>query len=190
MTIDQPSAVPLPHASRLRPLFAGADLADSYAIALPGGLGGDPEAIARALFSHQAAWVAWLLRLRDLLVSPFGLKTAPMLATPDGPGDRRIGIFKVYEIHADEILMGEDDRHLDFRLSVRITDEAGRTGARPGTQPGAQMVTLTTVVHCHNLLGRSYIMVIAPFHRAVVRSSLARAARAGWRSPADATSRA
>ncbi|MEN2977990.1 DUF2867 domain-containing protein [Tistrella bauzanensis] len=184
MTIDQPSAVPLPHASRLRPLFAGADLADSYAIALPGGLGGDPEAIARALFSHQAAWVAWLLRLRDLLVSPFGLKTAPMLATPDGPGDRRIGIFKVYEIHADEILMGEDDRHLDFRLSVRITD------AQPGAQPGAQMVTLTTVVHCHNLLGRSYIMVIAPFHRAVVRSSLARAARAGWRSPADATSRA
>ncbi|GGB40121.1 hypothetical protein GCM10011505_22040 [Tistrella bauzanensis] len=174
MAIDQPSAVPRPHASRLRPLFAGADLADSYAIALPGGLGGDPEAIARALFSHQAAWVAWLLRLRDLLVSPFGLKTAPMLATPDGPDDRRIGIFKIYEIHADEILMGEDDRHLDFRLSVRITD----------AQPGAQMVTLTALVHCHNLLGRSDITIIAPLHRAVVRSSLARAARAGWHSPA------
>lgn len=174
MIIDQPSAVPLPHASRLRPLYAGADLADSYAIALPDGQCGDPEAIARALLSQQAAWVAWLLRLRDLLVSPFGLKTAQMLATPDGPDDRRIGIFKVYEIHGDEILMGEDDRHLDFRLSVRISE----------AQPGAQMVTLTTVVHCHNLLGRSYITIIAPFHRAVVRSSLAGAARAGWHSPA------
>jgi hypothetical protein len=39
---------------------------------------------------------------------------------------------------------------------------------------------LTTVVHCHNLLGRVYLGVISPFHRLVVRSNLARAARRGW----------
>jgi hypothetical protein len=41
-------------------------------------------------------------------------------------------------------------------------------------------VVLTTVVHCHNLFGRIYLRVISPFHRLVVRSNLARAARKGW----------
>jgi hypothetical protein len=38
----------------------------------------------------------------------------------------------------------------------------------------------TTVVHCHNTLGRVYLAVIAPFHRRIVRSALQRAARRGW----------
>jgi hypothetical protein len=37
-----------------------------------------------------------------------------------------------------------------------------------------------TVVPCHNLLGRAYIFVIAPFHRMVVKASLRRAAMLGW----------
>ncbi|RAX27184.1 DUF2867 domain-containing protein, partial [Enterococcus sp. HPCN18] len=35
----------------------------------------------------------------------------------------------------------------------------------------------TTVVHCNNRFGHVYLFVIGPFHRLVVRSSLARAAR-------------
>jgi hypothetical protein len=35
-------------------------------------------------------------------------------------------------------------------------------------------------VHCHNLLGRAYLFVIAPFHRLVVKASLRRAAHIGW----------
>ena len=41
-------------------------------------------------------------------------------------------------------------------------------------------LTLSTVVHCHNRLGRVYLFVIAPFHRLIVRSGLRRAARLGW----------
>ena len=41
-------------------------------------------------------------------------------------------------------------------------------------------LTLSTVVHCNNFLGRLYIFFIAPFHRLVVKSSLRSAARAGW----------
>jgi hypothetical protein len=41
-------------------------------------------------------------------------------------------------------------------------------------------VVLTTVVHCHNLLGRIYLRVISPFHYLVARSNLAKAARRGW----------
>jgi Protein of unknown function (DUF2867) len=39
---------------------------------------------------------------------------------------------------------------------------------------------VSTVVHCHNRLGRTYITLIAPFHRRVVEAGLRRAARLGW----------
>jgi hypothetical protein len=68
--------------------------------------------------------------------------------------------------------LGEDDKHLDFRMSVLRS---------PGFSPtlGGQL-TVSTVVHCHNRLGRAYILVIAPFHRLVVKASLRRAAHIGW----------
>jgi hypothetical protein len=51
----------------------------------------------------------------------------------------------------------------------------------PGSQPDAgNQLTMSTVVHCHNLLGRTYLSLIAPFHRQVVKASLRRAASLGW----------
>lgn len=113
------------------------------------------------------------MKVRDAIVACFGLKTARHLATlPAEAGSRRIGFFKVYSTSSSEIVLGEDDKHLDFRVSVlcsgKATPEAGRR------------LTLSTVVHRHNLLGRAYITAIAPFHRRVVRASLRNAARVGW----------
>ena len=93
------------------------------------------------------------------------LKTAKALRAEGSTGAPRVGIFRIYEAHASEVVLGEDDAHLDFRLSVRR---------------GEGRLTAVTVVHCHNLLGRSYIRLIAPIHRRVVRSALDRAARSGW----------
>jgi hypothetical protein len=42
-----------------------------------------------------------------------------------------------------------------------------------------ELVTIT-IVHCHNLLGRSYLAMILPFHRLVAHANLRRAARVGW----------
>ena len=176
MDLYRPTAHPLPQDSRLRPMFVGADLADCYAIGLPAGVDGDPERLARALFAGQAGWARSLLKLRDLLVRPFGLKTSDRMAAAgdrDDPDNRRIGIFRIYEIRPDEIILGEDDCHLDFRLTVRLAPDPDR--------PGERLVMTATAVRCHNGLGRLYIALIRPFHVAVVRSGLARAARAGWR---------
>ena len=84
----------------------------------------------------------------------------------------RIGIFKVYGKSETELVLGEDDKHLDFRLSVLRTPDLSPT-------LGGQL-TVSTVVHCHNFLGRAYLLVIAPFHRLVVKASLRRAAHIGW----------
>jgi hypothetical protein len=113
------------------------------------------------------------MALRDLLVAGFGLKTAGRLATLESErGATRLSIFKIYSTSPTEIVFGEDDKHLDFRLSVLCSDEVS-----PGA---ARRLTLATVVHCHNRLGRIYIFLIAPFHRRVVQSRLRSAALTGW----------
>ena len=156
-------------------------LADAYAIRLPEDAITDPEVLARFLFAHQPSWVAGLLSVRDALVAGFGIKTARELRTSPKPaGDERVNIFRIYERRPPhEIILGEDDKHLDFRVSVMREMRALSTGPRP-------YLIVSTVVHCHNRLGRTYITLIAPFHRLVVEAGLRRAARLGWPTAAKA----
>ena len=77
----------------------------------------------------------------------------------------RVDFFPVLAEHPDEILLGADDRHLDFRSSL-LRRPAG---------DGVELV-MTTSVRVHNALGRTYLTVIMPFHILVVRSALARLA--------------
>jgi hypothetical protein len=62
----------------------------------------------------------------------------------------------------EEVLLGTDERHLDFRASVR-------------REP--QRVVLTTVVRLHNQRGRGYFALVRRVHPVVVRGMLSRAAR-------------
>ena len=172
MSLTQPRAVPLPPESRIAAVYAHVDLADAYAIELPPGTARSPEVLARFVFAHQPRWISILMWVRDALVGCLGLKTAKSLSSA-GAAASRIGIFKVYEQNSVEVIMGEDDRHLDFRASALY---------QPPTQFGAgrPRLVLSTVVHCHNRLGRGYLGLIAPFHRLVVKSYLRHAARVGW----------
>ncbi len=174
------TAVALPVESELARCYESTHLADAYAIQLPFGSSTRPELLANFIFANPARWVIQLMKVRDVLVSGFGLKTSDQSARakPDGKA-RRVGIFRIYNTNAHEIVLGEDDRHLDFRLSVLCT--------APPSPLGQHRLTLSTVVHCHNRLGRLYILVIAPFHRAVVKSFLRRAARSGWPNASKAS---
>jgi hypothetical protein len=177
LTLVKPVA--LPAQSAVAAVYEPMHLADAFAIQLPFGASSDPGVLARFMFAQQPSWVGWLMNVRDAIVGHLGLKTAKHLATLSSEAEAgRMGIFKVYSTSETEIVLGEDDRHLDFRVSALCT---------PGLNPklGSQL-TVSTVVHCHNLLGRSYILVIAPFHRLVVKASLRRAAQIGW--PEEGTS--
>jgi hypothetical protein len=171
--------VALPPESEIARTYATTNLADAYSVELPNGASADPELLARFIFSQQAAWVGTLMTVRDTLVAGFGLKTAKHLTSLGADGKAaRVGIFKIYSTSPNEVVLGEDDKHLDFRLSVLCTGQQSSGGKR--------RVILSTVVHCHNRLGRLYILLIAPFHRLVVQSSLRRAAQFGWPPATDA----
>ena len=177
-TYATPFAVTIPPDARAHGFYAAPYLADAFAINLPPDVVACPEQLARYVFANQPAWVDTLMGVRDTLVAGFGLKTAKQLAAlsavaseKSDRAEKRIAIFKIYESNAKEVFLGEDDSHLNFRISVQL---------RPATAASAPQLVVSTVVHCHNLLGRCYITVIAPFHRQVVQSGLRRAAKLGW----------
>lgn len=165
-------SVALPLEAAVIGLYPATDLADAYSIRLSDDAPRDPEVLARFMFAQQAPWVSGLMRARDTLMAGFGVKTTKnMRISSDAQRDKRVGIFRVYAKTSHEILLGEDDRHLDFRISVLLRMEASAS---------APDLIVSTVVHCHNRLGRNYLRLIAPFHRLIVQATLRRAARTGW----------
>ena len=145
----------LPH-----PAFPGADWGDCFEIVVMNGVT-DAEAAARSAFERMPWWVGPLMAIRNLAVLPFGLKGDPDAAADDR---ERIGMFPVVSRQPSQVVLGFDDRHLDFRIVVesdRLTDE--RTSVR-----------VMTLVKRHNRLGRFYLAAIMPFHKLIVASTMTR----------------
>lgn len=139
------ATVSIPQESRVTATYATTNLADAYSIELPLGTSKNPETLARFIFSNPPAWSSKLLKIRDVIVSVFGIKTAKQLEKMGAENkENRVGIFKIYEIAQNEIVLGEDDKHLDFRLSVLYVNAQS-------AQDKPHLV-VSTVVHCHNNL--------------------------------------
>ncbi len=154
----------LPGHSELNARMAPGDFLDCYCVRAD-----IPAREAAEIITAFPAWVQWLVRLRGVLVAPFGLSRTG----PDAPD--RIGLFPVEQDTPEEVIAGFNDRHLDFRIAVLSRDGE---------------VSLATWVRRHNLGGRLYLGLIMPFHVLVARDALARVAgprRAGTGSSPGAT---
>lgn len=161
-------AVPMPSNSVLAPLYEGADLLDAYAIRLPQGASDDLEVLARAAFERQAWWIRALTRIRDAVMTTVAVKSSRAVGLAAAAGGPVIGFFPVLSKSATELVLGADDRHLDFRVTIQLRADALH---------GRELIA-ATVVHCHNRLGRTYLAAIAPFHRLIVPASLEQAVKA------------
>lgn len=133
----------------------------------------DAWTAAQRALSVPPAWVRVLLTVRDGIVRPFGIKTANDIARGRG---ERCGLFPVLSKTPERVVLGLDDRHLDFRIVV----DAHRMGANE------TRVLVTTLVKRHNLFGRSYLFAIMPFHKRIVRALLARIAHGDAESRREA----
>jgi Protein of unknown function (DUF2867) len=152
------------------PLLAAADFADAYRLIVDGPPLG-ASAAAQRIFARTPRWISALLALRNRLGALIGLKGTDETTVDKGaPSEkkRRIGFFPVVAEAPDRVVMGFDDWHLDFRVVVDVLS----LGA------DRQQVTTTTLVRTHNWTGRAYLAFIMPFHRVIVRTMLAQAAKA------------
>ena len=114
-----------------------------------------------AIFSTAPKWIENLMKLRNKIVLLMGLKTEmKRIENFDFEVGDKVGIFKIYKIEDQEIIAGENDKHLDFRVSIfrEITEES--------------KITVSTIVKFNNKFGKFYMTLISPFHKMVVRSLL------------------
>ncbi len=165
-----------PAHSRAASLVPSACFHDAWAIEAA-----RPELDALGQFLRVArqtpAWIEGLMALRNRVVSLLGLKDLGALSRIDPgkhaddylPGER-VGIFTLISRSADEVLLGDRDRHLDVVVSVHRQRRDG---------PGPVIVTVTTVVHVHNRLGRLYMVPVRPLHRVIVRAMTRAVGRPG-----------
>lgn len=141
----------------LNTLLPGAQFADAYRIEVDD-RALDARQAAERMMARQPRWAEALLTLRNILVTPFGLKTSG--ASTTAPREM-VGIFPVVSERPDRLVAGFNDKHLDFRIVVDVA-----------TSGALREVTATTLVLTHNWLGRTYLAVIMPFHRLIVRTLL------------------
>jgi hypothetical protein len=188
----------VPAASLLTRQLADAphDHEDMFRLVLTGQNLGDGNAanlLSRLLdgfLENPPPSVSRMMRLRNLLARPIGLRTSPLgcpvsslLSTcRDRLFDQRHPVLD-QAIDADgnraQVILGADDKHLVFRscVSVQVLD-------RQNVE-----ITLGTRVRYRNLFGRLYMALIDRAHRSYVAPSMLRmAAEYAFPQPRGATS--
>ncbi len=174
--------IQVPAGTAIHATLPGADFFDAYEVA-------DKHPAQSALqtwlhvVAHTPAWTRALMFVRNKAVRLVGLKDLGQLHDGHPPasgqslcdarsyrvGDR-VGIFLIRHVSDTEVVMGQNDKHLDVQVSLA---KRGQQGTAPAT------VVVSTVVHIHNALGHAYMAVITPFHRRIVRAMMLRLADHG-----------
>jgi hypothetical protein len=164
----------IPKTSRIDPASVRtAYFQDSYQVSL-GNSGLDLPGIFFGIFGHHPWWVKALLTFRNRIAGYCGL-AVPVHAQIWHPtrqpaykvGDI-IGPWPIFLASDEELIVGRDNGHLDFRLSImKLPAECGPA------------IAVSTICNTHNLYGRVYLRIIAPFHKAGVKMLLSRALRSG-----------
>ncbi|MGY8872451.1 MAG: DUF2867 domain-containing protein [Pseudomonadales bacterium] len=120
--------------------------------------------------SKTPRWVNFLMACRNKIVSSMGLKNIGHLGDFDikKPIDEyrvgdSVGIFTLLFLSDNEIILSDSDKHLDVKVSVYKESSESR------------VISISTVVHVHNSLGKLYMVFVKPMHKLIVPSSIIRA---------------
>ena len=141
----------IPEKSHISNGFEKIDYSDSYSIKKT--THKSMEDISKEIMTLPD-WAIFLFSLRNKIVKKFGLKT-------DTKNNEQKTFFTLIEKNKNEIVLGEDDKHLNFRASI-MREQLEDT------------IILTTVVHFNNGFGKVYFFLIKPFHKLIMRTLLKR----------------
>ena len=158
----------LPNKSKLKIVESSFDYMDSFGCAFS-----DKEnkiyfpEISEAFLKSKSKWVSALMKLRNKIVKPLGLKTSEKVDDKEIQNlkcekGKRYGIFKVIDKSENEVILGENDKHLNFRISILLDNPTKDT----------KILTISSIVRFNNWYGRLYFMTIKPFHNIIVPNFL------------------
>ncbi len=161
----------VPSISALRDSLRTAFFFDCYSVELPLD-SRTPLEFYLNVASRTPQWVDFLMSVRNKIVARIGLKNmgalsgiSPNKAAADYRVGDQAGIFKLIEANDREVILGETDKHIDVRISVVKQQRKDRT-----------TVSVSTVVHVHNLLGRIYMFFVTPAHRVIAPATVSKLA--------------
>jgi Protein of unknown function (DUF2867) len=127
--------------------------------------------VGKAFFTSSPEWVDKLFILRNKIVSVFGLKTSgettdrqKLLDNFTCEKGQQLGLFKVFSQTDNEVIIGEDDKHLNFRISLFIENHT--------TETTKKNLTISTVAEFNNWFGRLYFLPVKPFHKLIAPTML------------------
>lgn len=137
--------------------FGKFDYVDCFAVEYEGTASIDT--IVTRMFS-MPSWGDVLMSIRDKAVGIFGLKTdnkaLHQMAEYYEIGQRAV-MFTVIARNENELVMAEDDMHLNFRTSM--------------LKDGKYIYSMTAVKY-NNFFGKFYFFFVKPFHALIIRSGL------------------
>ncbi len=159
--------VPVPKHSQISQHLMNADFHDAFQFNLACGKRTALE-IYLDVIAKTPCWISFLMALRNRAAPMFGIKDLGSIdnINPSRPsheyqvGDR-VGIFTIHSMTDNEVILMDSDQHLDAKISVCKS-----------SLDADNAVTVSTVVHVHNLLGRVYMFFVVPFHKRIVPSML------------------
>ena len=135
----------------------------------------EPKDLMIAFFKSFPKSFTFLLHLREKIAKIFNLKTAPETTENErlerlhnfkGNIGESIAIFEVLDKTDIELLTGQKDAHLDFKLSF-ISQK----------QNEITTIELATTVILNNAFGKAYFALVKPFHKFYLKRILRRMER-------------
>lgn len=149
--------------------FGAFDYSDAFYVVLRNEKHFSIDRMFSCFMSFSPTWLKALVKFRNFIVSFVGLKTGD-LAVEKVPDNylkgSRLGVFNIIDRNQNEIVFGENDKHLNFESSLFLRNENGIT-----------ILFSITVVKYNNFTGRFYFFFVRPFHRIIVSYSLKRLAK-------------
>lgn len=131
----------------------------------------DSTKIGKMFFTSGPKWIDGLFTIRNKIVGLLGLKTSDNRTDRQKQLDNfkcekgeQLGLFKVFDKTDNEVVLGEDDGHLNFRVSLLLDKLEDKNEKKN--------LTITTTVKFNNSFGRLYFLPVRPFHKLIVPTML------------------
>lgn len=135
------------------------------------------EKVLQGFLNNRPRGVSRLMKLRNTLVKPLGLRTSPLgcpvstLLAKDSEA-YFAGKYPVIaqSVSADgreaQVILGADDKHLSFRSCIGVCIR----------NDGSIDVSLGDRIHCKNMFGHFYMSIVNPVHRTYIAPTMLRMA--------------
>jgi hypothetical protein len=159
-----------PTASLIEKSFTKFDYTDAYSCTFPSQQERSVDDAVQAFFKTESPVISSLFKLRNAIMKPFGFKASDASDREKALRKFKIekgnalGLFKVIDRSDNEVIMGEDDRHLNFRISLLLT--------RDLQNPVSYTLVLSTAVTMNNQFGKLYFIPVKPMHKLIVPSMM------------------